>query len=74
MLLVGLVWKVTDRSAGDVVALVVGSGGLVAVTLHAAFLIRGDRRFRLPASLGVLAALPPVSIAQLAVEVGRFGN
>ncbi|MSP22470.1 MAG: hypothetical protein EXR66_05580 [Dehalococcoidia bacterium] len=74
LLLSGLVWKVSAQRAGDWVALTLGVGWLFAVALHFAFLIRGDRRFRFATSLGVLAALAPVAIVQLAIEVRRLSG
>jgi hypothetical protein len=40
------------------------AGGIIAVSLHSYFLLQGDGAFRLPVSLGLLAATFLLSLAQ----------
>jgi hypothetical protein len=40
------------------------AGGIIAVSLHSYFLLQGDDAFRLPVSLGLLAATFLLSLAQ----------
>jgi hypothetical protein len=56
---------VDDDPLGDFFAAVVAGSGLFAVCIHSFFLLRGDRRFRQPASLGLLAGTGIVSPLQL---------
>lgn len=52
------------RTAGLVFAWLLVAGGLIAVSIHAYFLWQGDDAFRLPVSLGLLAATFLLSLVQ----------
>ncbi len=61
-----------DRTAGYVFALLVAGGGVFAFGIHTLFLLRGDERFRLPASLAVLGAILIISPVQAALAVAQL--
>lgn len=63
--LAGFGWLVDGKPAGDVIAAIVAGGGIFAVCIHSFFLLRGDRRFRQPASLALLATTGIVSPLQM---------
>lgn len=70
--LTGFALLLDDRTAGYVFALVVAGGGIFAFGIHSFFLLRGDERFRLPASIAILAAAAAVSPAQAALAVAEL--
>ncbi|MBI5290151.1 MAG: hypothetical protein HY873_14355 [Chloroflexi bacterium] len=75
LLLVGMAgfgFLVAGRAAGDYLALILAGAGLFAFCIHAFFLARGDQRFRQPASLVLLIALLPLSVAMGLTSVARF--
>lgn len=55
------------RGAGVIISWLVVASGFIAVGLHAYFLLRGHEEFRLPVSLGLLAATSVLSVAQALV-------
>lgn len=55
------------RPAGQVMSGVLAAGGLFAAGFHAAHLWAGDPGFRLPVSLGLLAATALLSVLQAAL-------
>ena len=61
---------VLDRgTAGHVMSLLVAAAGVLACALHGHFIAHGDERFRLPASIAVLVATLPASIALAVVAI-----
>jgi len=56
-----------DRTAGIVFSWLLVAGGVIAVSIHSYFLLQGDEAFRLPVSLGLLAATFLLSLAQAIV-------
>jgi hypothetical protein len=72
VLLQGLPLQVQQDPAAPWFALVLAGSGILNFSIHAWFLVRGDARFRLPASLGVLAATLIISIAQNAVAIRQL--
>jgi hypothetical protein len=52
------------RPAGLVLSWLLVAGGMIAVSIHSYFLLKGDDAFRLPVSLGLLVATFFLSIAQ----------
>jgi len=63
---------IDGRTAGYVFALILAGGGVFAFCIHAAFLLRGDVRFRQPASLALLGATLVVSPVQAALAVAEL--
>jgi hypothetical protein len=61
------------RTAGIVCSWLLVVGGLFAVSIHSYFLLQGDNSFRLPVSLGLLAATFFLSLAQ-AIALFMFLN
>ena len=72
--LVGFSLLLQGRTAGYVFALIVAGGGIFAFAIHAYFLLRGDSRFRLPMSIGVLIASLLVSVAQGVLAIGALAS
>jgi hypothetical protein len=70
--LAGFALMVDDRAAGYVFALVLAGTGVFAFGIHAFFLLRGDERFRLPASVGILATALLISPAQAALAAAEL--
>jgi uncharacterized protein DUF6713 len=69
LVLGGLVLLLQGNRAGQVFSLALALGGGFAFVIHGLFLLRGDRRFRLPVSVGVLVATLIVSALQVVVNV-----
>ena len=67
--LAGFALVIDDSTAGHAMSLLVAATGVFACALHAHFIAHGDERFRLPASIAVLAATLPASIALAVVAV-----
>lgn len=67
IVLIGLERLVSGKRSGHYFALLLGVSGLAIVGIHGYFLAAGDPSFRVPASIAVLVALVPVSLAQLIV-------
>lgn len=65
----GFALVIDGSTVGHVVSLLVAGAGLLACAIHGHFLARGDERFRLPASIAVLVATLPVSVALAAVAM-----
>lgn len=65
--LAGFAAVLERHPTGEAFALVLAGAGIFAFVIHLVFLVRGDHRFRLPASVALLAALLPVSVALVAV-------
>lgn len=61
------------RESGPYFSLLVAVAGILAFSLHSWFLLRGDRRFRQPASISLLAVVLPVSIAQAVLSLTQIG-
>jgi hypothetical protein len=57
------------RGAGVIISWLVVASGFIAVGLHAYLLLRGHEEFRLPVSLGLLAATSVLSVAQAVVLI-----
>jgi hypothetical protein len=67
LVLLGQRWLTQGRTAGLVSSWLLVAGGIIAVSIHSYFLLQGDDAFRLPVSLGLLAATFLLSLAQAIV-------
>ena len=67
--LAGFALAIDGSMAGHVMSLLVATAGVLACAIHGHFIIRGDERFRLPASIAVLVATLPASVALAATTV-----
>ncbi len=67
--LAGFAAVLESHRAGNAFALVLSAAGAFAFAIHFVFLARGDHRFRLPASIGVIVVLLPVSAALAAITL-----
>ncbi|TAK64605.1 MAG: hypothetical protein EPO22_05620 [Dehalococcoidia bacterium] len=65
--LAGFALVIDGSTAGHVMSLLVAAAGVLACAIHGHFIAHGDERFRLPASIAVLVATLPASIALAAV-------
>ncbi len=67
--LAGFALAIDGSAAGHVMSLLVAGAGVLACAIHGHFIAHGDERFRLPASVAVLVATLPASIAPAAVAI-----
>ena len=67
--LAGFAFVIDGSTAGHAMSLLVAAAGVFACALHAHFIAHGDERFRLPASIAVLAATLPASIALAVIAI-----
>lgn len=58
---------VQGRVSGRIFSWMLVAGGLFAISIHSYFLLQGSESFRLPVSLGLLAATFFLSLAQAVV-------
>ena len=54
---------------GHIFALGLAAAGIFAFTIHSTFLLLGEPEFRLPVSLGLIAAMLLVSLVQVALTI-----
>lgn len=64
LVLIGLQSLVLGRRSGIVISWLLVSSGLFAFGIHSFFLLQGDDAFKLPVSVGLLAATLVLSVAQ----------
>ncbi|WP_019498402.1 DUF6713 family protein [Pseudanabaena sp. PCC 6802] len=62
------------RTAGIAVSWLLVAGGITAVSIHSYFLLQGDDAFRLPVSLGLLAATLLISLMQATALLASIAN
>ncbi len=67
--LAGFSLLLQGSGTGYVFALLLSAGGILAFGIHSVFLLNGSRAFRLPVSIGVLAATLVVSVAQAVLAI-----
>jgi hypothetical protein len=61
--LAGFAAAIDGSTAGHLMSLLVAAAGVLACAIHGHFIAHGDERFRLPASIAVLGATLPASMA-----------
>jgi hypothetical protein len=64
--------RTSRRIAGYLFALVLAAGGIFAFAIHGYLLLRGDVRFRMPVSVGILFASLVVSVVQGVLAIGAL--
>lgn len=67
--LAGFALAIDGSKVGHVMSLLVAGAGVFACAVHGHFIAHGDERFRLPASIAVLVATLPASIALAAAAI-----
>ncbi len=68
----GFALVLQGHPTGQVSALVLAVAGIAAFAIHTAFMLSGDVRFRLPASVAVLAATLLVSLVQARLSLAHL--
>jgi hypothetical protein len=69
LILYGLAQVHQESLAGQILSLVLGAAGIFAFSIHTYFNSRGHPEFKTPISIIVLAAMLPVSVAQLVTTI-----
>ncbi len=69
VILLGLLYLAWGSTAGLVISLIMGLGGIFAFIIHMTFIARGRTEFKTASSMSLLWATLAVSLAQAAMSV-----